>query len=253
MSRSRVVVTRQLRQSACIVGAALCIGGLFLAIPDTYKSWKFAKESTKNLFGQDQEQISIYRIEEQMPSQGTVFKIVQGQSQRKITGLVLLFFGGNLAWYFGQALADEFEIIEKRCFKIRQSEFLIEDTTLRSGTEVHQTMIEMDMLNQLAYYQKGFRPDDVTYLPPDVEETEDSKGGETEKFPETVNGFFMWLLEKGITQATVRDISRKWFNDGHLSADKVRAFVDGLVAEKLAEWIGEEKNEFKLVTAPRSS
>ena len=95
--------------------------------------------------------------------------------------MVLLFFGGNLAWYFGQMLANEFEVIEKRLYKIRQSEFLLEDTTLRSGTEVEQTMVELDMFNQLAYYQKGFRDKSVSYLPPDTEEEPQPQDGDSDR------------------------------------------------------------------------
>ncbi len=245
---SRIIVVRQIKQAACLVGAGLCIGGIFLAIPDTYKTWKYVRESNKNIFGETHPFELIYRIEEEVPSGHKPYKSIRGQSQRKLTGMLLLFFGGNMAWFFGQSLADEFEIIEKRCFKIRQSEFLIEDTTLRTGTEVEQTMIELDMLGKLAYYQKGFRPDNVTYLPSDKEEEEKTASdGDSGKYPVTANGFFMWLLDRNWRQAKVRELSQKSFNNTKLPVERIRGFVDELIEQKLAEWLDEGKNEFRLL------
>ncbi len=251
---SRIVIVRQIKQAACLVGAGLCIGGIFLAIPDTYKSWKYVREINKNLFGQKHAEEIIYRIEEDVPSSHKPYKTIQGQSQRKITGMLLLFFGGNLTWFFGQSLADEFEIIEKRCFKIRQSEFLIEDTMLRTGTEVEQTMIELDMLGKLAYYQKGFRPDNVTYLPQEKEEDEKTLlDGEAGKYPVTANGFFMWLLDRNWRQAKVRELSQKSFNNTKLPTEQIRGFVEELISQKLAEWLDESKNEFRLLNVGQDS
>jgi len=244
---SQAVVIRQLKQTACLVGAGLCIGGVFLAVPDNYKTWKFVKETSSGLFGDRQVETSIYRIEEELPPKRKPYKIILGQSQRKITGLVLLFFGGNLAWYFGQMLADEFEVIEKRLYKIRQSEFLLEDTTLRSGTEVEQTMVELDMFNQLAYYQKGFRDKSVSYLPPDTDEEQQPQDGDSDKYPMSANGFFMWLIDRNWRQAKVRDLCQKSFNNSKLPAEQVRAFVDELVGQKLAQWLDEGKAEFRLL------
>ncbi len=251
---SRILVVRQIKQAACFVGAGLCIGGIFLAIPDTYKTWKFVRDFNKNIFGQRQESVAIYRFEEEIPIHAKPYKIIHGQSQRKIAGMLLLFFGGNLAWFFGQSLADEFEIIEKRCFKIRQSEFLIEDTTLLTGTEVEQTMIEMDMLGKLAYYQQGFRPDNVTYLPPDTEEEQKTPAdADSGKYPVTANGFFMWLIDRNWRQAKVRDVSQKSFNNTKLPAEQVRGFVEELIGQKLAEWLDESKNEFRLLNVGQES
>ncbi|MDF5717719.1 MAG: hypothetical protein PUP93_28595 [Rhizonema sp. NSF051] len=244
---SRIHVNRQLQQTACLLGIGLCIGGAFLGIPDTYNTWKFVREPAGDLFGQRRTETSIYRIDEEVPTKRKPYKSIQGQSQRKLTGMVLLFFGGNLAWYFGQMLADEFEIIEKRCYTIRQSEFLIEDTTLRTGTEVQQTMIDMDMLNKLAYFQNGFRPDNVTYLPPDTEEESKVQDGDSDKYPLSANGFFMWLLDRNYRQAKVRDICQKSFNNSKLPAEQIRGFVEELIVQKLAEWMDESKSEFRLL------
>ena len=246
---NRTIAVRQIKQGFCVLGIGLCIGGMFLSIPDTYKSWRFTRVSRNNFFNASYTEEKIYRFEEPVPASENPYKIVYGQSQRKVSGVILIFFGGNLAWFFGQTLADEFSIIEKRRWKVRQSEFLIENTQLRTGTEVQQTMLEMDLLSRLSEFQQGFKPDEITYLPDDeVEETNEPEG---DKYPETANGFFLWLMDKNIRQAKIRDISQKSFNNKHLSAEQVRGFVDELTGQRLAEWLDEGKNEFRLLNNPR--
>lgn len=246
---NRTIAVRQIKQGLCVLGIGLCIGGMFLSIPDTYKSWRFTRVSRRNFFNAAYTEEKIYRFEEPIPADEIPYKIVYGQSQRKLGGIILIFFGGNLAWFFGQALADEFSIIEKRRWKVRQSEFLIEDTTLKTGTEVQQTMLEMDLLSRLSEFQLGFKPDEITYLPDDDPASALEREGD--QYPETANGFFLWLTDKDIRQAKVRDISQKSFNNKHLSADQVRGFVDELIRQHLAEWLDEARNEFRLLNNPR--
>jgi hypothetical protein len=245
---NRTIAIRQIKQALCVLGIGLCVGGIFVSIPDTYKTWKFSRVTRSNLFGTSYTEDKIYRFEEPISSGESPYKIVYGQSQRKMSGFILIFFGGNLAWFFGQDLADEFSIIEKRRWKVQQTEFLIEDTTLKTGTEVHTTMLEMDLLSRLAEFQQGFKPENVHYLPDDEEPADDDTS--EDNYPETANGFFLWLTDKNIRQAKVRDISQKSFNNKHLSAEQVRAFVDDLISQKLADWLDEAKNEFRLLNNP---
>lgn len=243
------VTIRQIKQALACLGIGMMLGGIFLAVPDTYNSWKFVRHNARDIFGQRYVEEKIYRFGEDAP-RIKPYKVIQGQAQRKIQGVILLFFGGNIAWFFGQCLADEFEVIERRRWKVRQIEFVEEDTTLMTGAQVQQTMIEMDLLSRLSEFQQGFRPDEIKYLPEDEGEDTEAQG-EGGKYPESANGFFMWLIDKNIQQAKVRELSQKSFNNGHLSADRIRGFVQELIGQKLAEWLDDAKSEFRLLNVSR--
>lgn len=234
---------RQLSQALAIGGIGLCLLGTVLAVPHYYKTWKFVREERRDIFNLRYTKEKVFRYEEETPS--PPYKIIWGNSERKLTGLTLLFFGGNLAWYFGGRLADEFEVLEKRRWLIRQSEFVLERTGIISGNEVTQTMLELENLGKLSEYSQGFRPESVSYFPSDADDEEETKkdGG----YPETANGFFLWLKDKEIRQARVRDIAQKWFNGKHLSSDTIRRFVDELTQAGLSEWLDGEKGEFRML------
>jgi hypothetical protein len=129
--------------------------------------------------------------------------------------------------------------------KIRRSEWELEDVEVSQNTEVARWAIELDAQGDISRMLNPPTP----YMEdePEDEESSAQKAIEPTKFSETYTGFLGWLHSKEIRQATVRDLAQRSFNGKKIPSEQIRRWVDELAGDGLAEWLDEEKREFRLL------
>jgi hypothetical protein len=229
------------------VGGALAVTGLFLAAPKNMVTWRRV-EQERTALGMNYAEVSYVRVGEALPKGFTVTRTIYGNHETKALGTALLFFGSTLVWGFSQALVPEYERIERTYHKIRQSEFELEDVQVTQNTEVARWAIELDAQGDIS---RMLNPP-VPYIEEEADDEDEGTAGghkaiEPSKFSETYTGFLGWLQSKEIRQATVRELAQKSFNGKKIPSDQIRRWVDELSVDGLAEWLDEDKKEFRLL------
>jgi hypothetical protein len=226
------------------IGGALAVTGLFLAAPQTMITWHKV-ENERKAFGMNYTEVTYVRAGETPPEGFTVTDTVYGSHETKALGTALLFLGSSLVWSFSQALVPEYERLERLNHKIRRSEWELEDVEVSQNTEVARWAIELDAQGDISRMLNPPTP----YMEdePEDEESSAQKAIEPTKFSETYTGFLGWLHSKEIRQATVRDLAQRSFNGKKIPSEQIRRWVDELAGDGLAEWLDEEKREFRLL------
>lgn len=229
------------------IGGCMAIAGLVLAAPENMNTWQQVERSGQFL-GQTYTENTYIRMGEALPSGYQVIGITLGKHETKALGTGLLFLGSAMVWGFAQALVPEYDRLEEINHKVRQSEFELEDIQINQNVEVQRWAIELDaqsdisaMLNPPKAYLQDEENDE------EEEERKALLGGGT-KFSETYTGFLGWLNSKEIRQATIRDLAQKSFNGKKNPSEQIRKWIDELCADGLAEWLDEEKKEFRLLS-----
>ncbi|MUH00353.1 hypothetical protein F7734_52030 [Scytonema sp. UIC 10036] len=226
------------------VGASLAVVGIVLAAPENMNTWRRV-EKTSEFFGQTYTESTYIRMDEIIPQGYEVTALAYGRHEMKALGAGLLFLGSAMVWGFAQALVPEYERLEKTNHRIRKSEFELEDIQIQQNTEVARWSIELDAQSDISKMLNPPKP----YIEESVEDEEESeqKALEGAKFSDTYTGFLGWLQSKEIRQATVRDLAQKSFNGKKIPSEQIRKWVDELCVDGLAEWLDEEKKEFRLL------
>ncbi|MUH01128.1 hypothetical protein F7734_56240 [Scytonema sp. UIC 10036] len=222
------------------VGIALSGLGLFLAVPENMNTWiKVQKTYTIGSF--EFQDTTHIRINETTPQGYAVVELIPGKTEYKALGTGLMFLGSVLSLCFSSILVKEYERIEQSNYRLRQSEFELEDLHLDQTTEVARWAIELDAQADIS---KMLNPPKA-YLPDSEEDEPDN-----DKFSETSTGFLGWLKTKNLDTSHIKvsQVGSLSFNGRKLKADEIRKFVDELVTSEVAEWLDDKKSEFRLLS-----
>lgn len=224
------------------IGVSLTLLGLFLAVPENINSWKKV-EKTYTIGGFAFQDITHIRMNEAIPEGFEVTEAIPGKTEYKALGTGLMFLGSVLSLCFSSILVKEYERIEQSNYRLRQSEFELEDLHRDQTTEVARWAIELDAqadISAMLNPPKAYLPD-----------SEDEPDNDT--FSETTFGFLAWLKTKEldfskISVSKVTSLSFKSRENGSkkLSVTQVRSFVDELISSNTTEWLDDKKSEFRL-------
>lgn len=222
------------------IGCASAITGIILAIPKNVNTWRQIEKHSQ-VFGYKYNDISYIRSNEIIPEGFEVTNIIPGQYEIKALGTGLLFMGSAMIWGFSQALVKEYERLEKTNWKIRQSEFELEDIQIDQNVEVQRWAIELDAQSDISNMLNPPK----AYL--EEAEEEEEENPDKQKFSENAVGYLGWLQAKNFSQAKVRDLGMLRFNRRQPKAEEIRKWIDELCVDGVAEWLDEKKNEFRLL------
>ena len=222
------------------VGIALSGLGFFLAVPNNMNSW-IKIQKTSVVMGFELLETTYVRTNEIIPDGYQIAEApVKGYHEIKAMGTGLMLLGSAMSLCFSSILKKEYERIEQSNYRLRQSEFELEDLHRDQTTEVARWAIELDAQSDIS----------AMLNPPKayLEDLDTEHSEEAQHFSETSTGFLGWLQSKGIQQAKVRDIAQKSFNNKKIPTETLRLWVDDLVNNGVAIWIDDKKSEFKLLS-----
>lgn len=231
------------------VGGCLAIAGLILAAPENMNTWRQVERSSQ-FFNQAYTETTYIRLSETVPAGYRVTSSTFGKHETKTLGVGLLLLGSAMVWGFAQALVPEYDRIERTNHKIRQSEFELQDVEIEQNTEVSRWAIELDAqtdISNMLNPPKAYLQDEDDEEDEEEKERKALKGSGGAKFSETYTGFLGWLNSKDIRQAKVRELAQLSFNGKKIPSEQIRKWVDELCVDELAEWLDEEKKEFRLL------
>lgn len=223
------------------IGCASAVTGLILAVPNNVNTWRQIEKHSQVL-GYKYIDISYIRQNEIIPEGFEVTNLIPGQHGIKALGTGLLFMGCAMIWGFSQALSKDYERIEKTNWKIRQSEFELEDIQIDQNVEVQRWAIELDAQSDISNMLNPPK----AYLE-EAEEEEEEENPDKQKFSENAIGYLGWLQAKNFIQAKVRDLAQLSFNGKKIPTDQIRKWIDELCTDGVTEWLDEDKKEFRIL------
>ncbi len=234
------------------IGLVSAVAGLVLAAPENMNTWQlYERKYTESLPGipllssprKVTHRETFYLRPDELPPDGSkLIAVIPGNQEIKTLGVGLLLFGSSLTWAMAQALVPEYKRMEQLNWRIRRSEFELENVELEQNVEVQDFVIRISAEKEITRMLTAPK----SYM--GEEQESDEKEPELTR---TATGFFAWLQEKakknGSNDFEVRWCCSQSFAGKKSSKFEVTSWVDELAQMGATEWLDEEKKTFRLI------
>ena len=223
-------------------GILMTISGLVMASPGYMQSWVVSKGSNKlPILEVKYDEIITTRFNEDVPRGYKPIKFIPDNHELKGLGTSMMILGTSLLFGCANALKKEYERLETANWMVRQSEFKLADLEYTQGVEVDRWAIELHAQQQIS---------NMIQPPKSYYEQEDEQPKTEPEFSRTATGFLAWLQKKAEILGNtfeVRWCRQQSFAGKKPTQEEIVTWVTELVQIEQAEWVDEDKKNFRLL------